>query len=225
MEEKEEKKIDAEAIKTEATNTVNQVKETIKKVDFKKDGMETKGFVIDMFKDPLGKIQEIVSKGTAKYLTYAIIILLIWVAAVTISKCYTYSHIFKYTKIGSAIKEIILTGIAPIVSVLVMSIIIFVVNRKNKKPLTTIISATIVADLPIAIASVVSLLTIIGTKVSMITVPFAKLCNITSVILMYFALKAIFGEEKNSNFIKKFVAIEAIYYICYVVLTLLNIYI
>lgn len=228
MEEKEkneEKKINTEELKTEATNTVNQVKDTIKKVDIKKDSIETKGFVVDIFKDPLGKIQEIVSKDTSKYLTYAIIILAIWVIAVVVGKCFTYSHIFKYTKIGSAIKEIILTGIAPIVSVLVMSIIAFVMNRKNKKQLTTIMTVVMVASLPLAIAAVISLLTVISSKVSLVTTPFARLCNVTSIVLMYFALKALFNEEKNSDFIKKFVLVEIIYYACYIVLSLINIYI
>ena len=49
MEENEEKKLNTEELKSEATNTVNQVKETIKKVDIKKDTIETKGFIIDMW--------------------------------------------------------------------------------------------------------------------------------------------------------------------------------
>ena len=40
--------------KKEATDTVNQVKDTIKNVDIKKDSIETKGFVVEMFKNPLG---------------------------------------------------------------------------------------------------------------------------------------------------------------------------
>ena len=75
MEENTEKKGTTEELKTEASSTVNQVKETIKKVDIKKDSIETKGFIKEMFKDPLGKIQEIVTKDTGKVLTYSIIIL------------------------------------------------------------------------------------------------------------------------------------------------------
>lgn len=220
---KEETK--TEQLKSEAANTVNQVKDTIKNVDIKQDSIETKGFVIDIFKDPVKKIKEIVRKENVKYLTYALIILAIWVIAVVVGKCFAYSHVFKYTKIGSAIKEIILTGIAPIVSVLVMSIIAFVMNRKNKKQLTTVMTVVMVACLPLAIAAVVSLLTVISSKISLVTTPFARLCNITSAVLMYFSLKTLFGEEKDTEFIKKFVLIEAIYYACYIVLSLINVYI
>ena len=62
MEEKEEKKVNAEELKSEASTTVNQVKDTIKNVDIKKDSIETKGFISELFKDPLGKIKEIVDK-------------------------------------------------------------------------------------------------------------------------------------------------------------------
>ena len=47
MEEKEERKINTDALKSEASTTVNQVKDTIKNVDIKKDSIETKGFVLE----------------------------------------------------------------------------------------------------------------------------------------------------------------------------------
>ena len=40
MEEKEEKKVNTEELKSEASTTVNQVKDTIKNVDIKKDSIE-----------------------------------------------------------------------------------------------------------------------------------------------------------------------------------------
>ena len=58
----EEKKAKTEELKNEASSTVSEVKDTIKQVDIKKDSIETKGFVTELFKDPLGKIKEIVTK-------------------------------------------------------------------------------------------------------------------------------------------------------------------
>ena len=68
MEEKEEKKVNAEELKSEASTTVNQVKDTIKNVDIKKDSIETKGFISELFKDPLGKIKEIVEATSGRLL-------------------------------------------------------------------------------------------------------------------------------------------------------------
>ena len=54
MEENNEQKVNTEELKSEASSTVNQVKDTIKNVNIKKDTVEAKGFIGDMFKDPLG---------------------------------------------------------------------------------------------------------------------------------------------------------------------------
>ncbi len=229
MEEKEEKKVNTEELKSEASNTVNQVKDTIKKVDIKKDSMETKGFITEFFKDPLGKLKEIVDKENAQYLKYAIIIIVIWTAVSLISRCFSFSFSFssfwKLSSIGSNIWSIIVATITPIISILVMAIIVLVMNKKNKKSLTTLITAVTTASIPTVIASIVSLLTVFSSQISIITIPFSSLCNVISIVLTYFTLKAIFNVEKSSEFIKKFVIIEAIYYVVYIVLSLLEIYI
>ena len=220
MEEKEEKKVNTEELKSEASTTVNQVKDTIKNVDIKKDSIETKGFIAELFKDPLGKIKEIVDKENNQYFKYAIIILVIWVVAELISRCFSVGPIW-----GSSLMSVIKATIAPICSILVMSIIVLVMNSKNKKSLTTIITTVTTANIPLVIASVVSILTIFGSSISTITIPFTRLCSAVSIVLMYFTLKSIFGEEKNSEFIKKFALVELVYYIAYIVFSLLNIYI
>ena len=225
MAENEENKVNTEELKNEASNTVNQVKDTIKNVDIKKDSIETKGFITELFKNPLEKIKEIVENDNGKYLKYAIIILVIWVAAELIVRCFTVGTIWRWSSLGTSLMSIIRATIAPVISVLVMSIIVLIMNKKNKKPLTTIIAAVTTANIPVAIASVVSVLTIFSSSVSLITSPFAILCNTISTVLMYFTLKTIFGEEKNSDFIKKFVIVEAIYYAAYIIFSLLRIYI
>lgn len=225
MAENEEKKVNTEELKSEASNTVNQVKDTIKNVDIKKDSVETKGFVVEMFKDPLGKLKDIVEDSKGKYFKYAIIILVIWVAAKLISSCFSIGSYWSWYNIVDTMISIVLSTISPIIAILVMSLIVFAMNKNNKKPLTTVIAAVTTANIPTVIASVVSLLTIISSSAYTITGPFASLCGAVSTVLMYFTLKNLFNVEKNSDFIKKFVIIEAIYYVAYIVLSLLKIYI
>ena len=62
-------KVSTKEIKQEATQTVNEVKSTIKNVDIKKDSLETKGFVTEMFKRPLEKLNEIATKKDKNFLT------------------------------------------------------------------------------------------------------------------------------------------------------------
>lgn len=225
MDENQEKKVDTEELKTETSNAVNQVKDTIKKVDIKKDSIETKGFIVDMFKNPLEKIQEIVTKDTGKFLTYAIIIIAVWTIAELLVECFSLGNIWGYMHIGSSILSIIKIAITPILSILAMTFIVFIMNTKNKKSLTTVVTAITAAKIPVVIASVLSILRILSSQIGIITSPITKLCSVVSIILMYFATKSIFGIDKNSDFIKKFVMIEAIYYVVYIVLTFLGIYI
>ena len=220
----EEKNMDSKNIKEEATDAVNQVKDTIKNVDIKKDSLETKGFIVEMFKNPLEKIREIATKNDTKFLKYAIIILVIWCISELVHEIFTL-NIWGYFNLGKNILRVIIAGITPIISILVMSIIVFLVKGKNKKNLTTIVSTITSANIPMVIASIVSLLTLINIRANVLTNPFTQLCNVITIILSYFGIKSLLGIEKNSEYIKKFVIIEAIFYIVYIVLSFLDIYI
>lgn len=223
-ENKSENKINTEEIKSETVNTVNEVKETIKKVDVKKDTLETKGFVKELFVDPLGKIKSIVEDNSNKFLKNALIVVIIWMAAVLIKQIFGTTSLWKYYGFKQLL-NIVLTTIAPAVGIIVMSLIIMIVNKENKKTLTQLITCITTARLPLAIAGVVSLLTLINSSISAFTTPFSKFCSVISIVLTYFVTKDIFAEKENSKFIKKFVIIEGIYYIAYFVLTYLGIYI
>ncbi|MBQ2938337.1 MAG: hypothetical protein IJE05_05640 [Clostridia bacterium] len=223
-ENKNENKINTEEIKSETVNTVNEVKETIKKVDVKKDTLETKGFIKELFTDPLGKMKAIAEDNSNKFLKNALIVVIIWMAAVLIKQIFGTTSLWKYYGFKQFI-NIILTTISPAVGIIVMSVIIMIVNKENKKSLTQLITCITTARLPLAIAGVVSLLTLINSSISAFTTPFSKLCSVISILLTYFVAKDIFAEKENSKFIKKFVIIEGIYYIAYFVLTYLGIYI
>lgn len=225
MEENNEKKLDAEELKEEAADAVNQIKDTIKNVDIKKDTLETKGFLTEMIKNPLGKIKEVATKNDSKFLKYVIIIIAIWCVAELIYESFTLNSLWGFSHIGTSILSVIISAITPILSVLIMSIIVYILNKNNRKNITTVFSAITTASIPLVVASIIRLLNLINSRIGLITSPFSKLCNIISIILSYFAIKNIFGIEKNSEFIKKFVIIQFIYYIVYIILSLLGIYV
>lgn len=223
--ESKEQKNNTEELKSEASNTVNQVKDTIKNVNIKKDTAETKGFIGQMFKNPLETMQEVVAKDTNKYFKFAIIIVAVWIIAEVIKKCFSLNSIYGYSHIGESLLSLLVTAITPILMILVMSIIIFAFNKNNKKSLTTILTVVTTASIPLVIASIANILTVFSSQIGMITRPFNSFCSVISIVLMYFATKSVFGTEKNSEFIKKFIMIEAVYYIVYFVLAFLKIYI
>ena len=223
MEEKEENKVNTEEIKKETVETAKQVKDSIKNVDIKNDAKEATGFVSAMFKDPFTKIKEIVEDKENKNLKLAIIFIVIWTVAVFIkalaAKYWSFSAVFR--NVLSLIKTIL----APVLGILVLSAIVYFMNKKEKKSLATIITSITIAKIPTILASVISLLTIFSVSAYRITSPISSLCSVVTIILTYFTIKAIFNEEQNSKFLKTFVIIEAIYYVAYLIISFLEIYI
>lgn len=223
MEENKEQTINTEELKKETVETVNQVKETIKNVDIKNDAKAATGFASAMLKDPFGKIQEIVKDNKNKHFKTAIIFIAVWTIVVFIKalsiKYWSFSILFR--NVLSLVKTII----APVLGIVVLSGIIYFMNKDNKKSLVTIITAVTTAKIPKIVAAIASLLTLFSSSATKITSPFSSLCNVISIVLTYFATKTIFGKEGNSEFFKKFVIIEAIYYVAYIIISYLGIYI
>lgn len=223
----QEQTVNTEELKKETAEAVNQVKDTIKNVDIKNDAKEATGFVKSMFKDPFATIKNIAEDTTNKTFKMAIIFVAIWMVAefldviipVITSKYWTGSlaverifRIIKYT-------------IAPVISVLVLSGIVYFMNKENKKSLITTITSMSIAKIPVILASVVSLITLISSNATPVTSRFSSFCSVVSVILVYFSAKSICGEEQNSKFIKKFVVMYGIYYVVSLVAYYLGLYI
>lgn len=221
---KEEITSQAEEIKKETSETIKQVKDTVKNVNIKDETMKTKGFIAEMFKNPLSKIKDI-AKEESKYFKTAIFILIIWTIAVFIKSTYSTIYYWGFSRVWTNILDVLKDILAPALGILAYSIVIFVLNKKNNKSLTSVISTVTLVQLPLAIASVISLLTIFSYEFTKITVAFTSLCAVISIILAYFGYKEIFNEKEDSKFIKKFILIQVIYYIIYIILTFLGIYI
>ena len=151
-EKKEESVINTEELKKDASTVVNEVKDNFKNVDMKEEGKAAKGFIKELFKNPIDKIQEMVEANNGKYFKYAIIVIAIWTVVDLIFAIYTqrgvFNHIFTgfsnligfSTSIGAAILSIFLTLITPIVAVLIMTLIAFLFNKQNKKSFLTVLS-------------------------------------------------------------------------------------
>lgn len=212
-EEMQEEKISASAeeLKNETFEAAKKVKESMKGTDFKEETKATKGFIIDMFKDPLEKIKEVATENDGKYLKTAIILIVLWTVIVFVRSSYTTIHLWGFMRIFENILSVLKSILAPVCIVAVYSLIAFLMNKDNKKSLITVISTISIAQLPRIIASLASLLTIFSSRISTITSPFSSLCYALSVVLTFFGLKHIFGTEKCTEFFKKYMLIVLIY--------------
>ena len=193
MEEKEEKfKVDTEELKNETVETAKKVKESIKGANIKEETKATKGFVVEMFKNPLEKIKEVALDNSGKFFKTALFLLIIWTVVVFIEATYSTIHYWGIARVFKNILSVLKEILAPAIGILVSALIVLVLNKNNKK--------------------------------SLITTPFAKICSAISIVLGYFGFKYLFEEDDNT-FIKKYVLIQTVYYVAYIVIRLLGIYI
>lgn len=226
MEEKKEKfSINTENLKSETVETAKKVKESIKGTNIKEETKATKGFITEMLKNPLGKIREVASDNSGKYLKTAIFLLIIWTILTFINETYSTIYFWGFSRVFSNMLNVLKRILAPVCGVIVYSLIVLIFNKKNKKSLITAISTITITQIPLMVASLVSLLKIFSSQVTLVTVPFASLCSAIAIVLTYFGLKSLFNEEKSNDFIKKYVLIQLIYYVVYIVIGLLGIYI
>ena len=229
MEENENKEsaVNKEEIKEETVKTAKEVKETIKNVDIKKDAKATTGFITEMIKNPLGRLKEIANDKENKDFKYAVVLAVIWMIVLAILHLSSYSSIdsffaYSFTKHFLGLLK---TIIAPIVGIIVMSIIVFAINKNNKKSFMTILTSITAGQIPVIVADILGLLRLISLSISKLLSPFSMFCSAISIVFTFFAIKALIGEEDNSKFLKTFVIIQAIYYVAYLIISYLEIYI
>lgn len=226
--------INKEDLKKETSETVNQVKDTFKNADIKKDSKEAKGFISSFFKDPLGELKKVTSSSGNKFLKVAIVILVVWLVSILISNVFSiasnylfgtfgsFSYFFKH--LFSNILDIIKDLVAPIITILVLSGLVYGFSKNKDKSFLTIASSILIAEIPTVIATVVNLLTIIGSGIFRLTSAFSGFCSILSTILLYFAIKNLSNEENNSSYFWKFALIMGIFYVVKFVFSYLEIY-
>lgn len=213
-----------EEVKKETAETVKKVKESVKNVNIKDETIKTKSFIVEMFKNPLSKMKEIANEDS-KYFKTAIFILVIWILAIFIKTTFSTIYYWGFSRVFENIVTVLKNILVPFVSVIAYSLIIFILNKDNKKSLTNIISTVTTTKLPLMIAAIVSILTLFSYEFTKITVAFTNLCTILTIVLSYFGYKNLFNETEDEKFIKKFAMIELIYFVIYIVFTFLGIYI
>lgn len=228
-EEQKENNVKQEAVNTfneakqETVNTFNEAKEKMKNINFKAEAETGKGLLKKLFKNPLEAIKEISQDSENNFFKTAILLVAIW-AIIVFAKQLIYYITSKYTKFsGSNILTLVKVTIAPICRILALTLSVYIVNKKSKRSFITIITAMTVAKIPVIISSLFGFLTYISHKVTSITSPISALLSVISTVLVYFAVKFLSDEENDSNALKAFIKVEAIYYIICFALSFLEI--
>lgn len=224
MSEKEEKfSASAEELKNETKETVNQVKDSIKKVNLKKDTEATKGLLLEMLSNPFEAVRK-VAEEKENVFSKVIFLMIIWIAASVIAGVITLIKYGKFSNVLGNIMDFISYVLRPIFVVVVPAIIILIMNKENKKSLITVISTLVIASVPTIISRVINIITVLVTGVSIITSPIASMLSGITTVLTYFGMKDLFGEKEDKSFIKKYAIIKLLAAFVLVILGRIGIY-
>ena len=121
MAENEKISVDTEDLKNETKDTVNKVTETIKNVDLKKDAEATKGFVKEMFSNPIEAVKR-ASSGEEGILKKVIIIVLLHIVVMCAYKIIEVIRDYGITQILFHLDKIIWYSTKPLVSIILFSL-------------------------------------------------------------------------------------------------------
>ena len=216
----------------EQSGVKTETKDTTKNYNLKDEANEAKNFFINLFKTPLSEMKKIVSTPKS-FLKITIVILVAWVifeclgSIISIAKSYVYSPYYTFEMfIRNSISDffdVFIALLVPVASVAALSGIICLLMKDKRKNYLTIASTIIIAKLPVAIASFISLLGYINSQVSIITTSFSDFCYVVSTVLVYFAIKALYSEEDDNIAAKTFLITMAIFFAAVLVLRFFNI--
>ena len=222
-EEKKNVNVNSEEIKSETKNTVNEVKETIKNVNIKDDAKKTTNFVASMFNSPLETLKTLANDGKNKNLKNALILMIVWLVVVLVKSLFGYHWAWHF--VGNNILSVIKALLAPIFGIAGMCLVLYFMQKGEKKSLTTMFTTVTIATTPKILVTVLSLLSLFSSKFNTVLTPISNFATVITIVYMYFATKLLIGNEENSKFIKKYTLIQAIYFVIYFALTFLEIYI
>ena len=219
---------------TTANDNNSSKKNTNASIDFKKEASEAKNFFTNFFKTPFEEFKKIVNKPK-DFLKISIIVFVVWIIAEVIQSIigivdsYHYSPHYPFASFirdsFESLFSIIGAILLPAISVALLAVIIYLAIKDKKKSYLTILTSVIIAKIPVILASIVSILGFINTNVSRITSSFSGLCSVVSTILVYFAIKALYGEEDDNKVARTFLIVMAIFYVIALVLKFFNVYI
>lgn len=223
MADNEKFSVDTEQLKNETKETVNQVKSSIKNVNFKQDAEETKGFVKEMFSNPFEAVRRVATEEENVF-KKVIFLMIIFIAASVISQIISLIKYGRLANVGSNIMDLIVSVLNPILYILVPAVIILIFNKKNKKSLITIISTVVVAGIPTICNEVINIIERILPGISIITSPITTVLSAIALILTYFGIKDLLGIEDHKDSIKKYAIIKLISAFVLVILGRIGIY-
>ena len=214
--------------------TLNDMNDTLKNTNLKKDKYVFKNFFSNFLKNPLAEIHKVATDSKNNFLKVAIIIFVVWllVALFLAFSDITINNLMgSYGSFKRLLKNIfpnILTLISqlfvPILTVLLLSGLIYVFKKNKNTSFLMIASTVVIAKIPMIIANFFSFFTIFSSEFVKIASYLSVFCNILSSILLYFGIKELLEDSENKSYFWKYALIIGLFYIASFILSYLGIY-
>lgn len=193
-----------------------------------------KVFFTNFFKTPIGTLKNVAADSKNNFLKMAIIVLVIWLVTIlfknVVSMISTYlfgylgSFEYFFKNLFSNLLSIIKNIITPVIFIAAISGLVYAFKKNKNKSFLNIVSTITTAQIPVVIAEIASILTLLSSGIAKTTSAFSGFCSILSTVLLYFAIKELSDEENENSYFWKFALIMGIFYIIKFVFSYLGIY-
>ena len=225
MEQREKQEVlqKSSELKEETINTVRNVKESVKSINFKEETEKSKGYLKELVENPVSKMKSIAKDKDNVFFKTAILALILWMAVELIDMITAVDFDFSY--LFDNIIMVLKTLITPVVSVIVLSVVIFLMNKENKKSLNCVITTVVTAKVPVILGDVIGLLSIISSSAYKLTNPISSILQVVSTVLLFFGIKYLFEIKEENDGVKKFAIVMTVFYIARFLISFLGIYI
>ena len=210
----------ASDVKNETIDAFNQVKDTVKNTDFKDEAKNTKGFLLDFIANPVGLLSS-VANGLRSVLGTTLFFMIVWIVISFVDRFF--DNIGLSYKFSTKLLYLVKSITTPILTILIPAIVIYVLNKDNKKSLLIVIQVLILAYVPIIINRVITFVGgILGHGVLGYLSYITSVLSAIATVLRFFGIKELYGEEDHAKAFKNFFWVTLITQVCFLILSILN---
>ena len=214
----EKNNYNTDELKQGAKDTYNEAKEALKNIDLKSEAKVTESFLKEFLNNPYNGVV-LAAQAKNANLNLALMLIGIWTVSVAVAQLISF---FRFTWVN--FWSVFQAALAPLVSVVVLSIIITIINKNKSKSLTEILTVVIITRIPMIVASVISILNVLSTETVRLTNPIATFAHGLSVILLYIAMRTMTSEQEDKSFMT-FVIMYGLFFVVRFVISFLGIWI
>ena len=164
------------------------------------------------------------NKITMSRIILSIVIMILYIVASALCQVIYLIKYGRLSNVGTNLMGLVRSILSPVLYVLVPAVVIFIMNKNNKKSLPVVLMTLITAAVPMVVVEVINVLESIVGAIRLVSSPISTGLISVSAILTYFGIKELFAEEEHNKFIKTFAIIEVVSALIFYLLSSAGIY-